>query len=242
MIRHTGRYGLSFLLALIAGLFGAVISLKAIKPPDFSQLARTDPEGGINFISTVLAQAAPATPAARGVTPTPRPTPTSASALVIPTPVPPTPTPTPIPTQPSTPNARVSQQPTPTPPPSPTPTPEPPEETYEFVLAAPVRHTTEGCVGQAIRGTVYDANGNPLPGVRLWMYDQWANEAYAESKSGAIDLGQYDFPIFHNSPTTFYITVLGPDGAPISPTVEVYHRQGPFQAANCHWVDWKRTR
>ncbi len=97
-------------------------------------------------------------------------------------------------------------------------------------------------MGQAIRGTVYDRQGNPLPGVRLWMYDQWANEAYAETKSGAIDLGQYDFPIFHTVPVIFYVTVLGADGVPASPTVEVYHRQGPFRDANCHWVDWRRTR
>jgi len=106
----------------------------------------------------------------------------------------------------------------------------------------PVRHTEGGCPGPSIRGTVYDQAGNPLPGVRLWMYDQWANEAFAESKSGAIDFGQYDFPIFHNGPVMFYVTILGPDGSPISPTVEVPHRQGPYPAANCHWLDWKRVR
>jgi len=243
--KRTGGYALSFLLVLLAGLIGALVGLRAIQRTDLGRATWPDSEEGLQLISTVLAQAAPATPGAGLPTlaPTPSPAPTKGPSLLIPTPVPPTPTPVPTLTPVQRASPTRAPRPTPTPP---TPTPIPPTPTpeshYEFIPAGPVRHTTEGCAGQAIRGTVYDQAGNPLPGIRLWMYDQWANEAFAESKSGAIDLGQYDFPIFHNSPVTFYVTVLGPDGSRISPTVEVPHRQGPYQAANCHWLDWKRTR
>ncbi|GAB4513281.1 MAG: hypothetical protein Kow0047_24850 [Anaerolineae bacterium] len=244
------HYAFAFALVLIAGAIGAWLSLRWLAPKELDASALPLSAEGIdrslNLVGTVLARTAPepadrATPTPEPIEPTsPTPTPKS-SAVEIPSPV----TPTPIPTtaEPSEPATSAAQ---PTRPPSPTPTPTTPPPTptpaFEFIPAGPVRHTTEGCAGQAIRGTIYDAAGNPLPGVRVWLYDQWANESHATSKAGATDLGQYDFPIFINAPAMFYVTILGADGAPVSPTIEVPHHQGAAGNAPCHWLDWRRTR
>ncbi len=256
MVKRASGYGLSFLLVLIAGLTGGVAGLLLFQPPDLSQVTLPDAEGGLYLVSTVVALAAPGTsdrerpPQLSMRSPTPRYegpalTPTAAAVVAIPTPIPPTATPSPAPTEAAIPAPNVPAEATvpsePTPSPTPTATTPALEGEYEFVPAGPVRHTVDGCAGQAILGTVYDPAGNPIAGVRLWMYDQWANTAYAQSKSGTTDLGRYDFPLFYSGPVVLYVSVLGPDGSPVSPTVEIYHRQGPQQAANCHWVDWKRT-
>jgi hypothetical protein len=178
-----------------------------------TEVAAVAPATPISLIPTA-APTQPAAPSEGGVA---TDTPTPASLL-------PTEQPSPLPTEPAA-----------------VPT-APPTQAYEFAPAAAVRHSNENCPGQSIRGTVYDAAGNPLPGIRLWLYDQWANSAYTESKAGEADRGQYDFPVYQNDPAIFYVTVLTSDGSPISPTVEVYHRQGPQQAIDCHWVDWKRTQ
>ncbi len=253
-MRYTPRYALAFLVTLIAGFCGAFLAWRAIEPPDLSQIALPDADASLTLVSTVVAAAAPIALPRAAVAPSPTP-----ATVATPTPAPQPAVVVEAPPSPTAPPAIAIESPTstastPTEAPSPTAelaplTPEPtpalaelaPATTYPFQPAGPVRHTIDGCAGPSIRGTVYDAAGAPLAGVRLWLYDQWANTAYAETKSGAADFGQYDFPIFTNDPIIFYIAVLAPDGAPASPTVEVYHRQGPQQAANCHWLDWRQS-
>lgn len=252
-MRSTPRYALAFLLTLVAGLCGAFLAWRAIEPPDFSQVTLPDADASLNLVSTLVAAAAPID-LPRAATPSPPPV-TTATPTPVPQPVaavepPPAPTSSPAiaiasptsaviaPTEAPTPTATLAQ---PTSESTPALAELSPATTYPFQPMGPVRHTIDGCAGPSIRGTVYDAVGAPLAGVRLWLYDQWANTAYAETKSGATDFGQYDFPIFTNDPIIFYVAVLAPDGAPASPTVEIYHRQGPQQAANCHWLDWRRS-
>lgn len=258
-MRTTPRYALAFFLTLVAGFGGAFLAWRAIEPPDLSQVALPDADTSLNLVSTVVAAAAPIALPRAAAAPSPLP-----ATAATPTPVPPPVAVVEVPPPTTSPPAIAIESPTPTAPaptasapaeaPAPTTdlaqlTPEPtpalaelaPAAAYPFQPAGPVRHTIDGCAGPSIRGTVYDAAGAPLAGVRLWLYDQWANTAYAETKSGAADFGQYDFPIFTNDPIIFYVAVLAPDGAPASPTVEVYHRQGPQQAANCHWLDWRRS-
>lgn len=135
-----------------------------------------------------------------------------------------------------------TERPTATPaPPTPTPTaaPQPPAAAMPFAPVSAVRHSSGDCPGPSIRGTVRDAAGNPLAGVRLWRYDQWGNDQTVESKSGAGDLGQYDFPL-GDTPNVHYVQVVDAAGSAISPVVEVQHRQGSAPDATCHWIDWVR--
>ena len=91
--------------------------------------------------------------------------------------------------------------------------------------------------GASIRGVIRDSAGNPLPGVRLWRYDQWGNEQVIESKSGDADRGQYDFPL-GDTPNVHYVQVIDAAGILISPVIEIAHRQGDAPDATCHWLDW----
>jgi hypothetical protein len=124
-------------------------------------------------------------------------------------------------------------------PPTPTPT-EPSANSaanVPFAMAGAVRNSSDGCPGPSIRGTVRDAAGSPLPGIRLWRYDQWGNEQVVETKSGAEDAGQYDFPL-GDTPNVHYVQVVDAGGAIVSPVIEIQHRQGEAPDANCHWIDW----
>lgn len=136
-----------------------------------------------------------------------------------------------------------AERPTATPaPPTPTPTaaPQPPPSAaFPFMPAGAVRHSAGDCPGPSIRGAVRDAAGNPLPNVQLWRYDQWGNQQTVTSKAGAADLGQYDFPL-GDIANVHYVQVVDAGGAPISPTVEIQHRQGNAADATCHWLDWVR--
>jgi hypothetical protein len=119
-----------------------------------------------------------------------------------------------------------------------TPTPESLAPGLSFVAAA-LRDTSGDCSGASIRGVVRDAAGDPLPGVRLWRYDQWGNEQVVETKSGDADRGAYDFPL-GDTPNTHYVQVVDSAGVIVSPVVEVPHRQGAAPDAACHWLDWTR--
>ena len=119
----------------------------------------------------------------------------------------------------------------------PAPTEPPVDPGYQFVAAGQVRNSTSDCPGVSIRGTVRDAQGVPLRGVRLWRYDQWGNEQVIESKTSDVDAGQYDFPL-GDTPNVHYVQVIDPGGTIISPVIELQHRQGDAPDATCHWLDW----
>lgn len=137
----------------------------------------------------------------------------------------------------------VSERPTATPAPStPTPTPGAADTavpSYAFVPAGEVRHSTGDCPGPSIRGAVRDASGNLQAGVRLWRYDQWGNEQTVETKIADADVGQYDFPL-GDTANIHYVQVVDASGVPVSPVIEVEHRQGDALDATCHWLDWIR--
>jgi len=110
---------------------------------------------------------------------------------------------------------------------------------FPYTLARPVRHSTGDCPGSYILGQVTDQNSQPLPGVRLWLVDEYGNQAETVTKSGQGDAGHYDFPLF-GPPRRFYLSVVDGSGHPISPRVEVPHGVGANSQATCHWVDWQR--
>lgn len=221
-------YALAFLVILIVFCLGAYVGISAFVTllprleAFFSQVAVASP----TVAPPPPTEEPPATPTPPTI-PTPRP-PTATPVPPTPTGQPPTPTPAaPLPTD------------TPTRPPSPTPTPRP---AHLFEPAGPVRHDKEhACFANYIRGSVRDAQGNPLEGVRIYARDQWGNEAFATSKGGA-DLGQWDI-VIGGTPDVWYVTVVDSAGNALSPSVEVPHRQeGPDKDACWHWLDWQRTR
>lgn len=94
------------------------------------------------------------------------------------------------------------------------------------------------CPGNYIMGRVLNRQGAPVGGVVVQMVDQWGNRATAVSKSGAADAGQFDFPIYSGSRLELSLTVMGPDGAPASPTIML--RYPPESGdARCYHLVWR---
>lgn len=112
-----------------------------------------------------------------------------------------------------------------------------------FAILGQVINTPAGgdCPSDSVRGRVYDRQGNPLPGVRLWLLDEYGNESFAVSKGEQVDLGKYDIPIF-GVPRKFYLVVLDSSGHPDSQRVEIIHKRPPYENFSCHFVDWQRRR
>jgi hypothetical protein len=108
-----------------------------------------------------------------------------------------------------------------------------------FTLVGAVRHSFDDCQGASILGSVRDATGAPLAGVRLWRYDQWGNEDVGESGAGDTDRGRYVLSI-DDTPNVHYIQVIDAGGVIISPVLEIQHRQGEAADAVCHWLDWQQ--
>jgi hypothetical protein len=171
-------------------------------------------------------------------TPTATPTPTATSTAT------PTLTATPIPTD--TPTGTPTATATFTATPAPTPTRVPPTDTptpaYLFLPDGPARpdmsHPCPGCprAPAYIIGTVRDAGGNPLGGVRLVCYNYWHRYPVVGTKGGG-EVGQYDFPIIQAA-TTWYVVVLDEADHPISPEAAVAF--DPL--VSCRYIqDWRRT-
>ncbi len=233
---HNRAYALAFLIVILMGCSGAYLALRLI-------LGDGSPASGpawtpLSPLSNI--EAVPVTPIQNAASPTRRPTPTP---LVIITPAIPTATPilltpapsaTPMetPAAPTTATTETVAAPAAT-----------PNADFGFVVRGPITHTKVGgdCPGDSIRGRVTDRQGNPLAGVRLWLLDEYGNEAFAVSKREQVDLGKYDFPLF-GPPRTFYLVVLDSSGHPDSPRVEIIHKRSPNEDANCHYVNWQRTR
>ena len=222
-------YAVAFLLVLVVGCAGAYLGLRLVvgNPPSFlSRPAWTPAPAGTSVPTTA---GTPGTEPGQPTTPTTFPVITPAIPALTPV-IHSTPTSTPsiIPAPEGTETA------------TPTSTTNP---AYAFVQKGQVRHTASGgeCPGDSIRGTVVDQSGNPLPGVRLWLVDEYGNEDFKTSKGEQVDLGKYDFPIF-GPPRKFYLTVLNGVGHPDSPRIEIIHKRPPNEGFACHFVDWQRTR
>ncbi len=99
-------------------------------------------------------------------------------------------------------------------------------------------HPCPGCprAGAYIVGTVRDAGGNPLGGVRLVCYADWHRYPVVGSKGGS-EVGQYNCRI-DQANATFYVVVLDEADHPISPEAAV-----DFDLlVSCRYIqDWRRT-
>jgi hypothetical protein len=103
-----------------------------------------------------------------------------------------------------------------------------------------VRYTSGDCPGTYALGVVADRAGNPLPGVRLSLVDEFGNAATAVTKPGPGDTGRYDFPM-GGPARKFYMTVVDEGGRALSPRVEILHDLPPQEGKSCRWVDWRRN-
>lgn len=122
--------------------------------------------------------------------------------------------------------------PEPTAPPLPT---APPQPAFQFrVFASRPDPERGGCC--YIFGTVRDAGGNMLEGVRVAISNQWNAPVTAVTKGGP-DLGNYDFPIGSDK-ITWYVSIVDAGGNRISTEAVV-----PFDptVAGQYRVEWQRT-
>jgi hypothetical protein len=110
---------------------------------------------------------------------------------------------------------------------------------HPFALARSVRYSSGDCPGSYALGIITDQGGNPLPGIRLGLVDEYGNAFSAVSKSGPGDTGRYDFPM-GGPPRRFFISIVDDAGQPLSPRVELLHDLPPHQGKGCRWVDWRR--
>jgi len=141
-------------------------------------------------------------------------------------------------TEPSPPPATEpppAEVPTDTPPPSQPPTPAP-VPAYQFRLAGPAFPDPNFPNCCYIFGTVRDAAGNGLEGVRVQASNEWNSLPPAVTKSGA-EAGKYDITI-GNDPVTWYLKVVDANGNQISTQVQV---QFDPAVANGYRVDWQRS-
>jgi hypothetical protein len=173
-------------------------------------------------------------------TPTATPTPTATSTATPTLTATPPPTDTPTTTSTATPVLSAVEGPEPTATPVlPTDTPAP---AYLFLPDGPARpdmsHPCPECpkAPAYIIGTVRDAGGNPLGGIRLVCYNDWHRYPVVGTKGGG-EVGQYDFPIIQAA-TTWYVVVLDEADRPISPEAAVAF--DPL--VSCRYIqDWRRT-
>ena len=229
-------YAIAFLAILVVFCVGAYFGVSAFLSlgDKLTPFLRRDPTPS----PIAIVQPTSDSEATGEATAAPISTPTAPS---IRTPEPPSPTPIPPTSTPAPPTATPLVWPTATSTEAPSATATTPS-LFLFEPTGPVRHDTEqACTANYIRGSVVDADGKPLEGVKLRAYDQWGNETSATSKGGT-DKGQYDIVIGGGADIWWVLAVDGA-GNPLSPEVEVPHRQeGPDQDACWHWVDWRRTR
>jgi hypothetical protein len=232
-------YAVAFVLVLLATLAGAFLAgrflVRGLRQELGSGQTWTPPELTVTPLPGQPALSP--TPAAAGLRPTvsrspvpPRQAVPTAPPVVTLTPAPQATftAPASSPTATETPAATVTATPTAT-----------SVSAFEFLLARPVRHSTGDCPGSYILGQVTDRSANPLPGTRLWLVDEYGNQATTTTKTGATDAGRYDFPLF-GPPRRFFLSVVDAAGQPISLRMEIPHGIAPNAQATCHWVDWQR--
>jgi hypothetical protein len=136
-----------------------------------------------------------------------------------------------LPTATST-SAELSATPTAlTQPPTPIPVP-----AYQFRVAGPASPDPDYANCCYIYGTVRDATGNGLEGIRVQASNEWTPPVYATSKGGP-DLGKYDIPV-NTEIKDWYITLVDQSGNQMSSEVRI--RFDP-ESANGYRLDWTST-
>lgn len=160
------------------------------------------------------------------VTPSPTPQPPIQPFIPTPAPVSPTPTPSPVPTRPTA-------------PPTPIPTPTP---SFPFIVLRQGPDFSQGCNGHYIFGYIYDQNGNPLPGVRVHVFDYYGNDV-PPATSKVDPPGWYDV-LISGQRNLWVVEVVDEAGNQLSPRVEVLNTGNYVEGKEACWhrVDFKRVK
>jgi len=95
------------------------------------------------------------------------------------------------------------------------------------------------CGGNFVIGTVTNANGQAVAGVRVLYSDQFGNRIETVTSGQMPGYGSFRFAIGGDAPQTINVTLLGSNGAAISPTASVPHMQGNQTDLGCHYTIWK---
>jgi len=95
------------------------------------------------------------------------------------------------------------------------------------------------CGGNFVIGTVTNGNGQAVAGVRVLYSDQFGNRIETVTSGQMPGYGSFRFAIGGDAPQTINVTLLGSNGAAISPTASVPHMQGSQTDLGCHYTIWK---
>lgn len=225
-MQRKKRYGLGYLLVLLAAVAGFFLLRERTRAVELPQVAVPQEARQLVTELDLLGLFTRLMPA---ITPAPSPTPlvaAGASGTAVVQGIEPT-------AAPGSPPAAPAATAEPAPPTA------VPDTGYPFVLAGPVRSGNDDCPEASIRGSVRDGAGALLAGVRLWRYDQFGNEQVVDSRADEAERGQYSFAI-GDTANSHYVQVIDAGGAIISPVIQIDHRQGEAAGALCHWVDWQQ--
>jgi hypothetical protein len=111
-----------------------------------------------------------------------------------------------------------------------------PEATQQFRLAGPPAADPRYPICCYIFGTVRDAAGKGLEGIRVQAANEWTPPAVAVTKGGT-DLGKYDIPV-NTAIVNWEIVLVDAAGNAISTKVQIHF---DANASNGYRVDWQRS-
>ncbi|MGQ9600336.1 MAG: hypothetical protein ACUVWZ_13070 [Anaerolineae bacterium] len=228
-------YAVGFLIILLVVILGFYVALTGFISSREALRAEPTP---VSATSAARATRSPAT-----LLPSPTTTPPITPTLGIQVPVTTTWTPSLILTEPAIPTESLPPVPT-SPPPEPTETLPPPTRpptpvpapSFPFRLAGPPTADPSYPTCCYILGSVRDAAGNGLEGIRIQAVNEWTPPVIAMSKGG-VDLGKYDIPIGRDR-ITWYVHLIDSAGNQISTKAQI---QFDPNIANAFRVDWQRT-
>jgi hypothetical protein len=179
--------------------------------------------------------------ALEALTPTPAGETTPTSSIPVPTDTPvETPSPQPEVSTPVAPTATPIPPATPTSPPQPTPTPTrsvasptpvPPVEGHLFRA---VRNERDCSTGRLIAGSVYDADGNGLPGISIRIYNDYGWSPPPRLSEGPPQIGKYEFTMGFDA-GVFHLLIVDNVGQSLSAEVDVN-----YEPACSYYIDWQR--
>ena len=95
------------------------------------------------------------------------------------------------------------------------------------------------CGGNFVIGTVSNASGAAVAGVRVQYRDQFGNRLETATSGQMPGYGSFRFAIGDNTPQNISVTLLDGNGGAISSSASVPHMQGDLTDLGCHYTIWQ---